>query len=89
MELNSKYLTVHFIASLISVLMKKSSHKLSQLLIDKVMVLTVPGVEFGMEGYIRLSLLEQLKKSRKELKELNGLLIQTHQTNSILAIENL
>ena len=34
---------------------EKSSHKLSQFLIDKVMVLTVPGVEFGMEGYLRLS----------------------------------
>jgi aspartate aminotransferase len=34
---------------------EKKSHKLSELLIDKVMVLTVPGVEFGMEGYLRLS----------------------------------
>jgi aspartate aminotransferase len=33
----------------------KSSHKLSEMLIDKVMVLTVPGVEFGLEGYLRLS----------------------------------
>ena len=33
----------------------KDSNKLSKLLIDKVMVLTVPGVEFGMEGYLRLS----------------------------------
>jgi aspartate aminotransferase len=34
---------------------EKKSHKLSEFLIDKVMVLTVPGVEFGMEGYLRLS----------------------------------
>jgi aspartate aminotransferase len=34
---------------------EKSSQKLSELLINKVMVLTVPGVEFGMEGYLRLS----------------------------------
>jgi len=34
---------------------EKSSHKLSNLLIDKVMVLAVPGVEFGMEGHLRLS----------------------------------
>ncbi len=34
---------------------EKSSHKLSNLLIEKVMVLTVPGVEFGMEGHLRLS----------------------------------
>ncbi|MFN4110659.1 MAG: pyridoxal phosphate-dependent aminotransferase [Ignavibacteria bacterium] len=40
---------------------EKSSHKLSQFLIDKVMVLTVPGVEFGMEGYIRLSFAGTMK----------------------------
>jgi aspartate aminotransferase len=34
---------------------EKSSNKLSEFLIDKVQVLTVPGVEFGMEGYLRLS----------------------------------
>jgi len=33
----------------------KDSLKLSEMLIDKVQVLTVPGVEFGMEGYLRLS----------------------------------
>ena len=33
----------------------KDSTKLSELLINKVLVLTVPGVEFGMEGYLRLS----------------------------------
>jgi aspartate aminotransferase len=33
----------------------KDSTKLSNLLIDKVQVLTVPGVEFGVEGYLRLS----------------------------------
>ena len=34
---------------------EKDSTKLSNLLIDKVQVLTVPGVEFGVEGYLRLS----------------------------------
>ncbi len=34
---------------------EKNSTKLSEMLIDKVMVLTVPGVEFGMEGHLRLS----------------------------------
>ena len=29
--------------------------KLSELLIDKVQVLTVPGKEFGLDGYLRLS----------------------------------
>ncbi|MGE5429733.1 MAG: aminotransferase class I/II-fold pyridoxal phosphate-dependent enzyme, partial [Syntrophomonadaceae bacterium] len=33
----------------------KSSNKLSEFLIDKVQVLTVPGAEFGLEGYLRLS----------------------------------
>ena len=34
---------------------EKDSTKLSNFLIDKVQVLTVPGVEFGVEGYLRLS----------------------------------
>jgi len=34
---------------------EKDSTKLSNFLIDKVQVLTVPGVEFGIEGYLRLS----------------------------------
>lgn len=34
---------------------EKESTKLSNFLIDKVQVLTVPGVEFGVEGYLRLS----------------------------------
>lgn len=39
----------------------KSSNKLSEYLIDKVQVLTVPGVEFGMEGYLRLSYCGSIK----------------------------
>jgi aspartate aminotransferase len=34
---------------------EKDSNKLSEYLIDKVRVLTVPGIAFGMEGYLRLS----------------------------------
>lgn len=34
---------------------EKDSNKLSELLIDKVMVLTVPGKEFGLDGHLRLS----------------------------------
>jgi aspartate aminotransferase len=34
---------------------EKSSKKLSAYLLDKVRVLTVPGIEFGMEGYLRIS----------------------------------
>jgi aspartate aminotransferase len=33
----------------------QNSTRLSELLLDKVQVVTVPGVEFGMEGYLRLS----------------------------------
>jgi len=33
----------------------KDSRKLAEFLLDKVMVCTVPGVEFGMEGHLRLS----------------------------------
>lgn len=33
----------------------KDSTKLSNFLLDKVQVVTVPGVEFGMEGYLRIS----------------------------------
>jgi len=39
----------------------KSSVKLSELLLDKVQVVTVPGVEFGMEGYLRLSFCGSIK----------------------------
>lgn len=35
--------------------LEKDSHKLSKLLIEKVQVLTVPGLDFGMEGHLRLS----------------------------------
>ncbi|MBK7096202.1 MAG: pyridoxal phosphate-dependent aminotransferase [Saprospiraceae bacterium] len=34
---------------------EKSSKKLSAYLLEKVRVLTVPGIEFGMEGYLRIS----------------------------------
>lgn len=34
---------------------EKDSMKLSQFLIDKVLVLTVPGGEFGLDGYLRIS----------------------------------
>ena len=40
---------------------EKSSMKLSNFLIDKVQVLTVPGVEFGMEGFLRISFCGTIK----------------------------
>lgn len=39
----------------------KDSTRLSNFLIDKVQVLTVPGIEFGMEGYLRLSYCGSIK----------------------------
>lgn len=39
----------------------KDSARLSELLIDKVQVLTMPGVEFGMDGYLRLSFCGSIK----------------------------
>lgn len=39
----------------------KDSTKLSDFLIDKVQVLTMPGVEFGMESYLRLSFCGSIK----------------------------
>jgi len=41
---------------------EKDSTKLSNMLIDKVQVLTVPGVEFGMEGFLRLSYCGSIKE---------------------------
>jgi aspartate aminotransferase len=39
----------------------KNSNRLSEFLIDKVMVLTMPGAEFGMEGYLRISFCGTIK----------------------------
>jgi len=39
----------------------KDSTKLSNFLLDKVQVVTVPGIEFGMEGYLRLSYCGSIK----------------------------
>ena len=40
----------------------KDSVALSKFILDKVQVLTVPGVEFGMEGYLRLSFCGTIKE---------------------------
>jgi len=39
----------------------KDSTKLANMLLEKVQVVTVPGVEFGMEGYLRLSYCGEMK----------------------------
>ena len=41
---------------------EKNSTKLSQLLLDKVRVVTVPGIEFGMDGFLRLSTCGTIKE---------------------------
>jgi aspartate aminotransferase len=41
---------------------EKNSNKLSEFLIDKVMVVTVPGSEFGMNGFLRLSFCGAIKE---------------------------
>jgi len=40
---------------------EKDSTKLAEFLVEKVRVVTVPGVEFGMEGYLRLSTCGSIK----------------------------
>lgn len=40
---------------------EKDSTKLSKLLLDKVRVLTVPGIEFGAEGFLRISFCGSIK----------------------------
>jgi len=39
----------------------KDSTKLAKFLLDKVLVVTVPGVEFGMDGYLRISFCGSVK----------------------------
>ena len=41
---------------------KKNSQKLSEFLLEKVRVVTVPGKEFGMEGHLRLSFCGTIKE---------------------------
>jgi aspartate aminotransferase len=43
---------------------QKDSTKLAEFLVDKVRVVTVPGVEFGMEGFLRLSTCGTIKDIR-------------------------
>ncbi len=40
---------------------EKNSKKLSEMLLDKVRVLTMPGIEFGLEGHLRLSYCGSIK----------------------------
>lgn len=49
---------------------EKSSQKLSEMLLEKVRVVTVPGKEFGMEGHLRLSFCGGLKEIREGLERI-------------------
>lgn len=53
---------------------EKSSTKLSNLLIDKVQVLTVPGVEFGLEGHLRLSYCGSIKDITEGIERIKWVL---------------
>jgi aspartate aminotransferase len=49
---------------------EKSSQKLSQMLLDQVRVVTVPGKEFGMEGHLRLSFCGGPKEIKEGLERI-------------------
>jgi len=49
---------------------EKKSNKLSEFLIDKVLVLTVPGGEFGLEGYLRLSYCGTIKEIQEGIERM-------------------
>lgn len=49
---------------------EKDSVKLAKFLMDKVRVITVPGAEFGMEGYLRLSTCGTIKEITKGIERI-------------------
>jgi aspartate aminotransferase len=49
---------------------EKDSNKLSEFLIDKVQVLTVPGKEFGLDGYLRLSYCGAIKEIQEGIERM-------------------
>lgn len=49
---------------------EKDSNKLSEFLIDKVQVLTVPGKEFGLDGYLRLSYCGSIKDIQEGIERM-------------------
>ena len=49
---------------------EKSSQKLCELLLNKVRVVTVPGKEFGMEGYLRLSFCGTIKEIKEGVERI-------------------
>jgi aspartate aminotransferase len=49
---------------------EKNSQKLSQFLLEKVRVVTVPGKEFGMDGHLRLSYCGTVKEIREGIERI-------------------
>ena len=49
---------------------EKDSVKLANFLLEKVRVITVPGIEFGMEGYLRLSTCGSIKDITKGIERI-------------------
>jgi len=52
----------------------EDSSRLADLLLDKIQVVTVPGVEFGMEGYLRLSYCGAIEDVREGVRRIKWLL---------------
>jgi aspartate aminotransferase len=53
---------------------QKSSEALSQMLLDKALVVTVPGKEFGMEGHLRLSYCGSMKEVQEGMARIKWVL---------------
>ena len=49
---------------------ERSSQKLSEMLLEKVRVVTVPGKEFGMEGRLRLSFCGTIKEIKEGIERI-------------------
>ena len=49
---------------------EKNSTELSNFLIDKIQVLTVPGVEFGLDGFLRLSYCGSVKEIKEGIERM-------------------
>ncbi len=55
---------------------EKDSNKLSAYLIDEAKVLTVPGAEFGMEGYLRLSYCGSVDDIKEGIQRIKNVLMK-------------
>ncbi|MBT3221599.1 MAG: pyridoxal phosphate-dependent aminotransferase [Proteobacteria bacterium] len=48
----------------------RDSRRLAQLLLDRVLVLTMPGIEFGLEGHLRLSFCGSIKDIKEGIERM-------------------